>query len=128
MAFKCTVVTPETQMFDEIVSSAVLPAHDGQVGILTDHAPVLMKLGSGPLVLQKQGGTTRFFISGGVAQMKDNKLTILTDEAVAPEKLDIESARKELETPAGEPLNAAAAELRRKRRDRAQALIRMGGA
>ena len=51
MSFQCTVVTPEQQVLDETVTQAILPAHDGQIGILTDRAPLLVKLGVGPLRL-----------------------------------------------------------------------------
>ncbi len=86
MAFKCVVVTPEQQMFDETITQAIVPAHDGQIGILTDRAPLLVKLGKGELRLDLSGGQSRRFqIKGGIAQMKDNRLTILTDEAVAPD-------------------------------------------
>ena len=47
MSFQCTVVTPEEQAFDAQVTQAILPAHDGLVGILTDRAPLLVKLGTG---------------------------------------------------------------------------------
>jgi hypothetical protein len=84
MAFKCVVVTPEQQMFDETITQAIVPAHDGKIGILTDRAPLLVKLGAGELRLDLQGGQSRrFTIKGGIAQMKDNQLTILTSEASA---------------------------------------------
>jgi F-type H+-transporting ATPase subunit epsilon len=86
MAFKCVVVTPEQQLFDETITQAIVPAHDGKVGILTDRAPLLVKLGAGELRLDLNGGQSRrFTIRGGLAQMKDNHLTILTNEAAAPE-------------------------------------------
>jgi len=80
MAFHCTVVTPEQQIADEECAQVVFPAYDGQIGILTNRAPLLAKLGKGELRLQPAAGGTerRFQISGGVAQMKDNRLTILT--------------------------------------------------
>ena len=85
MAFKCVVVTPEQQMFDETITQAIVPAHDGQIGILTDRAPLLVKLGTGELRLDLAGGQSRrFTINGGIAQMKDNVLTILTNEAAVP--------------------------------------------
>ena len=86
MAFKCVVVTPEQQMFDETITQAIVPAHDGKVGILTDRAPLLVKLGAGELRLDLPSGQSRrFTIKGGIAQMKDNLLTILTNEAAAPD-------------------------------------------
>jgi F-type H+-transporting ATPase subunit epsilon len=96
MAFRCVVVTPEQQTMDESVAEAVIPAHDGLIGILTDRAPLLVKLGVGPLRIQLPGGQSRtYFIDGGIAQMKSNNLTILTNEATLPENIDAESARAE---------------------------------
>jgi F-type H+-transporting ATPase subunit epsilon len=97
MAFKCVVVTPEQQVFSQSVTGAILPAHDGEIGILTDRAPLLTKLGMGRLVLHMAGGGEfELFIAGGIAQMRENELTILTDEAVAPSAIDPETTRAEL--------------------------------
>ena len=96
MAFQCTVVTPEQQAFDGSVTQAIVPAHDGLIGILTDRAPLLVKLGTGPLRLDLAGGQKRFFfVDGGVAQMKDNRLTIVSGEATPAEEIDYETARAE---------------------------------
>ena len=84
MAFRCVIVTPEQQTMDESVTQAILPAHDGQIGILTDRAPLLIKLGNGPLRVDLPDGQSRTYqIKGGIAQMKSNNLTVLTDEATA---------------------------------------------
>lgn len=97
MAFQCVVVTPEQQVLDEQVTQAILPAHDGQVGILTGRAPLLLGLGAGPLHIDVVGGGRRtYFIDGGVAQMKDNHLTVLTQEATEPNEIDAAASRAEL--------------------------------
>src|SRR2546421_13004308 len=94
MAFQCTVVTPEQQAFDASITQAILPAHDGLMGILTDRAPLLVRLGTGPLRLDLAGGKSQFyFVDGGVAQMKDNRLTIVTGDAISPDHIDHEAAR-----------------------------------
>src|SRR3954453_15506581 len=94
MSFQCVLVTPEQQLLDEQVSQAIVPAHDGQVGILTGRAPILVKLGTGTLRIDLAGGQRRyFFVDGGVAQMKDNKLTILSTEAKPASEIDAETAR-----------------------------------
>jgi len=96
MPFRCVIVTPEQQVLDESLNQAILPAHDGLVGILTDRAPLLVKLGQGPLRVDLAGGQTRhFYVEGGVAQMKDNRLTILTNEATPASEIDAEAARAE---------------------------------
>jgi F0F1-type ATP synthase epsilon subunit len=66
------------------VTSVKFPAHDGLVGILIYRAPLLTKLGSGRLTLNTTNeGEKTYQIRGGYAQMKDNVLTILTDDAIA---------------------------------------------
>lgn len=82
MAFECVVVTPENQAFSDKIAQAIMPAHDGMIGILTDRAPLLIKLAKGPLRLDLTNGQkVNFDITGGIAQMKSNKLTILTPKA-----------------------------------------------
>src|SRR3982751_1546327 len=104
MSFQIVVVTPEQQVLEETVSQAILPAHDGQIGILTDRAPLLVKLGQGPLQIDPAGGagggaggrSRRFYVEGGIAQMKDNKLTVLTQVAIPAEQISAETARAEM--------------------------------
>lgn len=97
MAFQCVIVTPEQQALDESATQAIVPAWDGQIGILTDRAPLLVKLGIGALRVDLAGGRSRtFVIDGGIAQMKDNRLTILTNEATAAEDIDPSAASAEL--------------------------------
>ena len=132
MAFQCTVATPEGLVFDQSVTGAIVPAHDGQIGILTDRAPILLKIGAGELRLHVAGGKdATLFVAGGVAQMKDNVLTILTDEAVAPEKLDVEAARKAIAENADHggvaATGVAAMASRQRRLDRAKAVLRVTG-
>jgi len=84
MSFQCVVVTPEQEVIDQSVKQVILPATDGLIGILTDRAPMLARIGKGPLrVDPAQGPSLTFAIEGGVAQMKNNRLTILTQKAVA---------------------------------------------
>jgi F-type H+-transporting ATPase subunit epsilon len=84
--FSCSVVTPEQQVFDGEVSSVVLPAHDGEMGFEVNRAPILVQIGEGSLKLtDDKGQKTSLTIAGGFAQMKANRLTVLTDKAEMPE-------------------------------------------
>lgn len=123
MAFQCTVVTPEQQALDESAEQVVLPAHDGQVGILTGRAPLLVKLGIGPLRVDLAGGGRKFFlIDGGVAQMRDDKLTVLTTIATAADQIDVPAAQADLAKAEAEtPADPTAQADRRRRIDRAKA-------
>ena len=131
MAFQCTVATPEGLLFDSTVTGATVPAHDGFIGVLTGRAPILLKLGAGPLTLHTAAGAdTVLFVAGGVAQMKDNVLTILSDEATSADKLDVEAARRVLADDAADKSTMTAAErsTRERKLTRARAVLRMSGA
>lgn len=97
--FQCTLVTPERQLLDEQVTYVSIPAVDGQIGVMPGRAPLMIKLGDGPLRLDlSQGagvggeGTKWFFIGGGFAQMKDNVLSLVASEAVPAQDMDREAA------------------------------------
>ena len=96
MSFHVVIVTPEQQVLDQTVTQAILPAHDGEIGILTGRAPLLVKLGQGRLQLDLPGGQHKLlYVEGGIAQMKDNNLTVLTQMAVPAEEINAETARAE---------------------------------
>ncbi len=99
MSFQCTIVTPEAQTFDATVTSVVLPAHDGMIGILSGHSPLLIQLGVGSFEVETsagKGGRSRFVVDGGVAQMKDNRLTVLTNYAASADAIDVPAVKAEL--------------------------------
>ncbi|MEM9420638.1 MAG: F0F1 ATP synthase subunit epsilon [Planctomycetota bacterium] len=80
--FSCSVVTPEQEVFEGEVSYIVLPAWDGEMGFAINRAPILVQIGEGSLRLTGESGSkTTMKIAGGFAQMKGNKLTVLTDKA-----------------------------------------------
>jgi F-type H+-transporting ATPase subunit epsilon len=94
MAFQCVIVTPEQQVFQGEITQAIIPAADGLMGILTGHAPLLAKVSVGPLQGDLVAGISEFFlVDGGVAQMKGNELTIVTDDAQTSGAIDVEAAR-----------------------------------
>ncbi|HXE52474.1 MAG TPA: ATP synthase F1 subunit epsilon, partial [Tepidisphaeraceae bacterium] len=130
MAFQCVVVTPEAQTLDAQATQAIVPAWDGQIGILAGRAPLLMKLGLGSLRIDLAGGQSRrFFIDGGIAQMKDNRLTILTNEAVPTEEIDVNAANADYATAeASAPTDAKAREERTHQLRRARMKQELAGA
>ena len=96
--FLCSVVTPERAVLEADATFAALPAWDGEVGILHGHSPLVTALGVGRLRVQEVSGDEHvFLISAGVAEMVDNRLTILTERALAPDELDRSEAKAALE-------------------------------
>ena len=96
MAFQCIVLTPEQQVLNQSVTQVIVPAHDGLVGILTDRAPIVISLNPGPLRIDLADGKSQFFfIDSGLAQMKDNQLSILTQHATPASEIDAAAAQRE---------------------------------
>jgi len=123
MSFQCVVVTPEQQLMDEPVNQAIIPIFDGLLGILTDRSPLLAKLMIGPLRIDPASGGTRYYlIEGGIAQMKGNKLTILTQKATPADEITAESAQAEYaEATARRPTDARSQQIREQDLERARA-------
>jgi F-type H+-transporting ATPase subunit epsilon len=81
---KASVISPERVLFDGVVSSVVAPAFDGEVGILSRHAPLVTLLGRGVLRLDgADGGTRRFEVAGGFLQVADDVVRVVTETARA---------------------------------------------
>jgi F-type H+-transporting ATPase subunit epsilon len=96
--FWCTVITPERAVLEREAIFVAFPAVDGEMGILAQRAPLLAQLGAGELRVESAAGRERMFVAGGFAQMVDNRLTLLTEEARPLADLDRAAALRELES------------------------------
>lgn len=74
-----TVISPTEAAFDGHASSIVAPAHDGEVGILYGHAPMVVLLGTGELRIHSVDGDARFRVSRGFLQVVDNRVSVLAE-------------------------------------------------
>ncbi len=91
-SLQCSVITPEEQVLDTPAASVVIPAHDGLVGILKGRAPMLCELGIGVLRVD----SVEYFVDGGFAQVLDDNVTLLTERAVAADKINRSEAEAAL--------------------------------
>jgi F-type H+-transporting ATPase subunit epsilon len=66
-------------LLDTEADSLTAPESDGLVGIMKHHAPMVAALEKGTLSCTKDGETKTFELSGGVLEVKDDIVTILTD-------------------------------------------------
>jgi F-type H+-transporting ATPase subunit epsilon len=79
---KVSVISPESVLFEGEVDSVVAPAYDGEVGILTGHAPLMALLGGGELRLGGGAGR-RFTVSGGFMQVLNDHVRVVTEKATS---------------------------------------------
>ena len=75
---RVSVISPESILFEGESAAVVAPAFDGEVGILTGHAPMVTTLGTGTLRL---GDGQRFTVEGGFVQVADNEVRVVTEKA-----------------------------------------------
>lgn len=94
------IVTPEKQIYDELVEMVTFPSSEGELGILPRHANIMARLAPGELRIKKNGKSDVLAVGEGFIQMANNTLTILTDLAVDGAEIDekaVEEARKRAE-------------------------------
>ena len=77
-----SVISPEAVLFEGTTDAVVAPAFDGEIGILTGHAPLMTLLGKGVLRVGGEGGR-RFNVEGGFLQVVDNVVRVVTEKASA---------------------------------------------
>jgi F-type H+-transporting ATPase subunit epsilon len=76
-----SLVSPERTLFEGEADSLVAPAFDGELGIMSTHAPMLTLLGSGELRLDAAGGERRFAVFGGFLEVAEDRVRIVTERA-----------------------------------------------
>lgn len=81
MKLTIEVVTPEKIIYSGEAEMVIAPAVGGDVGILPRHIPLFSRLKIGELQIKRGGQTEYFAINGGFLDVKDNKVTILTETA-----------------------------------------------
>lgn len=91
------LVTPEKTLLDEPVNSLQFPLFDGQIGVLPSRAPMVGRLGFGELIIKAAAGERHYYIDGGFAQVKDNVVSLLTNDATPLGDLDASSLATQLE-------------------------------
>ncbi|MSR40878.1 MAG: ATP synthase F1 subunit epsilon [Phycisphaerales bacterium] len=96
-SLRCTVVTPSASILEVDATYVAFPAWDGSKGVQAGAAAFLAKLGEGVLRVDGVGGSKRFVIDGGFAQMQGETLTILADSATPIDQVDAAKASQELD-------------------------------
>ena len=77
--FRLQVFTQEKKVFDDDIRSVVVPAHDGYIGVLAGHAPLITLLGNGKLTIHTPTDELRMRLAGGFLEVVHNTATILAD-------------------------------------------------
>jgi len=98
MSLNVRVITPDKVVWDASAEEIILPSSTGQLGILTDHAPLLTALDIGVMRLKSNNNWTSIVLFEGFAEVEDNKVTIMSNGAEEGSNIDATAAQAELES------------------------------
>ena len=85
---KLEIISPKEKVFSTEAKQVVLPTESGEIGLLTGHIPLVTQLKLGTLKVINEFSQEAFAIQGGFAQLVSDKISILTDEAIAASDLE----------------------------------------
>jgi len=92
--FHLSIVTAEGTLYTGDIEMLVAPAVDGEIGILTNHHPLVTKLGPGAMRVVKADKSEQIvFVNGGYLEVINNRATILADAAENIEAIEAEQAK-----------------------------------
>ncbi len=77
--FKVEIVNPEKSFLSkEDVTEVVVPAFEGEMGILKDHISIISFLKSGVIKIFSKSGEENYYVEDGIVEFKNNNLSVLT--------------------------------------------------
>lgn len=94
--FQLEIITPEDELFSDSIYSLRVPAHEGNLGVLPGHAPMLASLKPGIVRVRRSEEseeTIYFSISGGFIDVSPDRTIILADACERPKTLDLDRAQ-----------------------------------
>ncbi len=102
--FKVEIVNPEKSFLSkEDIIEVVIPAFEGEMGILKDHISIISFLKPGIIKIFSKNNEEKFYVEDGIVEFKDNSLSILTSSIFGLDNIDknyvnesIKDAEKEL--------------------------------
>jgi len=106
--FEIEIATPERLLAREKAVRAQIPAKEGYIGVLPDHASLLSELGIGAMTYTTPGD--HFFslaIRGGFLEIHNNVVRVLSDIAEKGHEIDVSQAEKDLKRAQDEMINPA---------------------
>ena len=87
--FKVEIVNPEKSfLLKEDVSEVIVPAYEGEMGILKDHISIISFLKPGIIKILSKSGDENYYVEDGIVEFKNNNLSILTSSILNISEVD----------------------------------------
>lgn len=97
MSLQVCIMTPARVFWNEQAEELILPTNTGQMGILSNHAPLITALDIGAMMIRTKQDWRAVALMGGFALVKNNQVTILVNEAESSATIDPREAEKTFE-------------------------------
>jgi F-type H+-transporting ATPase subunit epsilon len=94
-SFRLTIVTRERKIVETDAVEAVLPAADGEIGVLPGHAPLLATLRVGVMRYRNNGKSERLVLSWGFAEVLPDRVIVMAETAKLPGEVDAATAEQQ---------------------------------
>jgi F-type H+-transporting ATPase subunit epsilon len=99
MSVNLEIVSPERLLLSRLVDMVVIPASEGDMGVLEGHSPAIVVLRGGIIALYENDQVTdQMYVAGGFAEVTPERCTVLANEVLAPTELSREEGERRLAT------------------------------
>ncbi len=92
MTLQVCIMTPDRIFWNDQAEEIILPTNTGQMGVLTNHAPLITALDIGVTLIRSQMEWVPVALMGGFALIKQNQVTILVNEAESAKQIEVDQA------------------------------------
>ena len=97
MPVNLEIVSPERLLLSRPVDMVVIPASEGDMGVLEGHTPMIVMLRGGVIALYEgEQITDQMYVAGGFAEVTPERCTVLANEVLAPTDLSREEGERRL--------------------------------
>lgn len=93
MTLQVCIMTPDRIFWNDQAEEIILPTNTGQMGVLTNHAPLITALDIGVTLIRSKMEWVPVALMGGFALIKQNQVTILVNEAESAKQIELEKAQ-----------------------------------
>ncbi len=93
--FMIEIITPERKFFQREVQCVIVPAPDGELGILKGHAPTVAAISTGLIKIKYEDKWIEAYTSEGFLEVRSDETIILSQEVEWPDEIDLKRAKAE---------------------------------
>ncbi len=98
MPVSLEIVSPHKLLVSQAVDMVVIPASEGDIGVLPEHSPMIVLLRGGEVILyENEQVISRYFVTGGFAEITEERCTVLADTAEPSAEVDRGMGERQLQ-------------------------------